>query len=126
MEPFFNCIKESKGLLLQTSASGSGASVVAAVTGSVDVTMWGVVVSTAASGSSALVVLGSCSVGGTVCGLCVICAPGTLWMMVSETCRGFDISKEVSGRCCGLRPRLTVVTDLSFVECPGDGVVLSG
>lgn len=39
MEPFFICMKASKGLPLQTSASGSGASVVPVVTGTVVFTL---------------------------------------------------------------------------------------
>lgn len=51
MEPFLICMKESKGLPLQTTASGSGASVVA-------VDMATVVVSGSASALGALVILG--------------------------------------------------------------------
>lgn len=39
MEPFFICMKASKGLPLQTSASGSGASVGAVVTAAVVVAL---------------------------------------------------------------------------------------
>lgn len=63
IEPFFSCMKESKGLPLQTTASGSGASVVAVVAGTVVI-------------SGGLVVLGTLSVGGTVCEIGVICIPG--------------------------------------------------
>lgn len=83
IELFFSCIKESKGLPLQTSASGSGASVVAVVTETV-------VVSTVALVPWGSVVMGSLCVGRTVSEMCVICLNGLV------------ISSVVSGWCCGL------------------------
>lgn len=62
-------MKESKGLPLQTSASGSGASVVAVVMGAV-------VVSAVASGSGGVDIAGESSVGGTICGMGVSGMPG--------------------------------------------------
>lgn len=126
MEPFFSCMKESKGLPLQATASGSGASVVAVVTGTV-------VVSAVASVWGGLVVLGSFSVGGTVG---VSCTKGIFWNMVSISRGVLVIFSVVSGWCCGLRPKseMGCCVGLSWrlmaVKCccaerPGGGVVPS-
>lgn len=76
MEPFFRCMKESKGLPLQTKASGSGDSVVAAVTGTV-------VVSAAAAVLGASVVPEVGPVGGTASVIGVTCTPGMFCSLVS-------------------------------------------
>lgn len=111
VEPFFKCIKESKGLPLQTTASGSGASVVA-VTGKVVVP---------AVGSLVPVVPETSSGGGTICETGVIGMPGIFWNMMSISCGVLIISRGVSGRRCGLGLKSEV--GFSWRLLKGDGVV---
>lgn len=87
MEPFFSCIKESKGLPLHTTASGSGASVVA-----------GTVV---VCGS-----IGDCSVTFLSGELCCITAGGLVISRVTAVswC-GFSLKSE-AGSCVGPTRRL--------------------
>lgn len=84
-------MKESKGLPLQTTASGSGASV-GAVMGTVVGSVWG--------GS---VVVGTSCGGGTVCEMCVISITGVFLDIISISSVGLVISSVVSGCFCGLR-----------------------
>lgn len=91
MEPFFICMKESKGVPLQTSASGSGASVVSVVTATV------AVASGVAAASRALVVRSTA--GGSVGETGVDAKAGL-------SGRGdLPMSSEESGRWYGLRPK---------------------
>ena len=91
MEPFFSCMKESKGLPLHTTASGSGAAVVPVVLGTV---VWG-----------GLVVVATSCVGVTASEIGVLCITGILWNMVSISPGGLVISSVVSWGCCPLRPK---------------------
>lgn len=87
MEPFFICMKASKGLPLQTSASGSGASVVPVVTAAV------VVVTRLVLASGARVV--KLSAGGSV-GVADVDASGRGRLIMSSV---------VSVRWYSLRPK---------------------
>lgn len=91
MEPFFICMKASKGFPLQTTASGSGASVVPVATATV------VVASGVASTSGALVLTSSAA--GSTCDAAVEAKVGLSGR------EGRLMSSEDSGRRCGLRPK---------------------
>lgn len=108
MEPFFSCMKESKGLTPQTSASGSGATVKGTV-----------VVSAVPRVRGASIVAEGSLLGATVCeagvtlgfvsrGGLVICR------LVSRGGANLRL-KSGAGGCEGVTP-----------EGPGDGVGLSG
>lgn len=113
VEPFFKCIKESKGLPLQTTASGSGASVVAV--------MGTVVVPAVGSLRGGSVVLKTSSVGGNVCETGVIGMPGIFWNMMSISFGVLLISRGFSGRRCGLGSKSEM--GFSWRLLKGDGVV---
>lgn len=117
MEPFFICMKESKGVPLQTSASGSGASVVSVVTATV------AVASGVAAASRALVVRSTAggSVGETgVDAKAGLSGRGDLPMSSEESGRWYGLRpKSVAGLRVGLSRRLLV--GIGDGEAPSSG-----